>query len=98
MALAIADRLLLEGVVPQRRIFATGTLVPGSRGEIGGIDGLEAKLGHVKAAADPGDVFGFPFANLRTLSVAAEVRIAALRARGVVVHAAAAMPELGSTA
>ena len=95
LALAIADRLLLEGVSPTQRIFATGTLVRGGHGAIGPVGGLDTKIGHVLEAAEAGDAFLFPAACAREMTLEAEAKLRDLRKRGTIVHAATAMPELG---
>lgn len=97
LALAIADRMLLEQAAPTRRIIATGTLPVGQGGAIGAIEGLAIKLGHALEVAQQGDAVLFPGANLARGRHSPEIEagILRLRANGVVVHGTAAMPELG---
>ncbi len=95
LALAVCDRLLRAGCKPTRRIFATGAIQIDGHGEVDGVEGLAAKIAAVAAVADPGDIFAFPAASRRDMSLEANEGLKALRERGVLVCPVSRLDELG---
>jgi len=71
LALAIADRSVRYGYSSEyagRHIIATGEILKGGQGEVGPIDGLDAKVRLLEREAQAGSLFIFPKANLAGLT------------------------------
>ncbi|WP_372399788.1 hypothetical protein ABMY26_33545 [Azospirillum sp. HJ39] len=100
LALAVSDRMLLEGAPPpgNGRVFATGEIDPAGEGAVLAIDGLDAKIELLLERADPGDVFAFPLKNLQKPQEVTQKTLdglAALRERGLIVCPVGHIEELG---
>lgn len=71
LATAIADRSVRYGFSESwtgRHVIATGEIIKGGQGEVGPIDGFEAKVRLLEREAPPRSLFIFPKANLDAAS------------------------------
>ncbi|CAK0772463.1 conserved hypothetical protein [uncultured Gammaproteobacteria bacterium] len=97
LALAIADRLLFEGMTGiNRRIYATGLIRESGSGEIDAVDPgtFLNKVQLIAQNAGQGDVFVFPFDNWRDSDPEVVNSVKAMKNNGVVVAHARHMNEL----